>query len=57
MLRALSAIASAHLNARAKRRTAAIIDALPESVQKDIGWRWASNRTQSGRTSIDWDLM
>jgi hypothetical protein len=58
MLRALSTIASAHFDARARRRTADIIADLPESVQKDIGWRWSSaknERTAGGL--IRWDLI
>ncbi len=57
MIRALSALATAHFDARAKARTAAIISQLPESVQKDIGWRWAPNRAAPGGKTIDWDLM
>lgn len=56
-LRALTQIATAHLEARAKRRTASIINSLPESIQKDIGWKWTPNRGVPGRKSIDWDLM
>lgn len=57
MIRALSAIASAHFDARSKARTAAIISQLPELVQKDIGWRWTPSRNAQGSKSIDWDLM
>lgn len=58
MLRALSTIASAHLDARARRRTAEIIADLPESVQKDIGWRWTSAKTdRSAGGLIRWDLI
>ena len=57
MIRALSAIANAHIEARAKRRTAALLSALPESVQKDIGWKWSSNRSAPAKTGIAWDLL
>lgn len=57
MIRALSALATAHLEARAKRRTVEMISSLPESVQKDIGWKWTPNRAAPGRSAIDWDLM
>lgn len=56
-LRALSAIANAHLEARAQRRTASLIGTLSESIQKDIGWKWTPNRALPGRKSIDWDLI
>ena len=56
-LRALTQIATSHLETRAKRRTASIINSLPDSVQKDIGWKWSPSRALPGRKSIDWDLM
>jgi len=42
--------------ARAERRTAALINALPLEVQKDIGWRWSSSRPEpaSARKLNDW---
>lgn len=58
MLRALSTIATAHMEARAKRRTASIISNLPETVQKDIGWRWTPARqAQDAGHLIRWDLI
>ena len=48
MSKALAWIASGHLKARADRRTASIINSLPEEVQKDIGWRWTPNRREKG---------
>jgi hypothetical protein len=44
--------------ALADRRTATIINALSEEVQKDIGWKWtASRRAPVVRTSVNWDLI
>lgn len=57
MLRALSTLATAHMEARAKRRTASIIGNLPESVQKDIGWRWTPARQADAGKLIRWDLI
>ena len=37
----LARFADRQMQARAERRTRMLLDALPESVQKDIGWRWA----------------
>ncbi len=37
----LARFAEQQMQARAERRTRMLLDALPESVQKDIGWRWA----------------
>ncbi len=37
----LMRFARTHAQARAERRTQMLLSALPESVQKDIGWRWA----------------
>ena len=57
-LRALSTLASAHLEARSRRRTADIISDLPESVQKDIGWRWTSAKQErTAGALIRWDLI
>jgi hypothetical protein len=40
------------------RRTASIINSLPDEVQKDIGWKWtASRRAPVARTSVNWDLI
>lgn len=56
--RALAWIASAPLQARANRRTASIINALPDEVQKDIGWKWTANRRAPVvRSTLDWDLL
>lgn len=33
--------AAHHRMAIAERRTRMLLNALPENVQKDIGWRWA----------------
>lgn len=54
--RALAWIASGQFGARTKR-TAAIIGALPDTVQKDIGWKWSSSRPENGRRPINWDLI
>jgi hypothetical protein len=54
--KALAWIASGHIRARNERRTASMINDLPASVQKDIGWKWTSAK-QSQRTALDWDLM
>ncbi len=44
--------------ARARRRTADMLDALPSDVQKDIGWKWSPRlRGHAARASIDWDLL
>lgn len=48
MSKALAWIASDHLKSRANRRTANIINSLPEEIQKDIGWRWSPNRREKG---------
>lgn len=49
---------STYMESRAKRRTASIISNLPESVQKDIGWRWSSPRQDQGAGKpIRWDLI
>lgn len=46
------------VQARANRRTASIINALTDEVQKDIGWKWTANRRAPAvRSSIDWDLL
>jgi hypothetical protein len=37
----LTRFAERQLSARAERRTRLMLNDLPESVQKDIGWRWA----------------
>lgn len=37
----LARFAATQMRARARRRTARIIEQLPEDVQKDIGWRWS----------------
>ncbi|MGE0499444.1 MAG: hypothetical protein AB7I79_09320 [Rhizobiaceae bacterium] len=37
----LARFAENQMQARAERRTRMLLDALPMSVQKDIGWRWA----------------
>jgi|EndMetStandDraft_8_1072994.scaffolds.fasta_scaffold710176_1 hypothetical protein len=56
--RALAWIASAPLKSRSQRRTASIINALSEEVQKDIGWKWTANRRASTvKSSLDWDLL
>ena len=56
--RALAWIASAPMKLRAQRRTASIINALPDEVQKDIGWKWTANRRAPvANTSLDWDLL
>ncbi len=44
--------------ALADRRTASIINALPDEVQKDIGWRWTANRRAPvARSAVNWDLI
>lgn len=48
MSKALAWIASGHFKSRADRRTASIINALPEEIQKDIGWRWSPTRREKG---------
>lgn len=37
----LARFASAQKQAQARRRTERLLDSLPDSVQKDIGWRWS----------------
>ena len=41
MFEGLARFADDQMRARAERRTRMLLDALPENVQKDIGWRWA----------------
>jgi hypothetical protein len=41
MIDGLTAFVAAQLRARSERRTAMLIENLPEEVQKDIGWRWS----------------
>lgn len=54
MLQAISTF----MESRAKRRTANLISNLPESVQKDIGWRWSPARQdQNTGRAIRWDLI
>ncbi|MGD9916133.1 MAG: hypothetical protein AB7S80_18810 [Rhizobiaceae bacterium] len=36
----IARFAASQRRARAERRTARIIEQLPQDVQKDIGWRW-----------------
>ena len=49
----LTRFADRQMQARSERRTRMLLDALPESVQKDIGWRWAPRtRGQLGGTGI-----
>ncbi|MBX3597345.1 MAG: hypothetical protein KF874_07225 [Rhizobiaceae bacterium] len=48
MSTALAWIASGRMKSRAERRTADIINALPEEIQKDIGWRWTPTRREKG---------
>lgn len=56
--KALAWIASGQIKARAERRTASIINALPDEVQKDIGWKWTANRRAPvAKSSLDWDLI
>lgn len=56
--KALAWIASGHLKALADRRTASIINALPEEVQKDIGWKWTPNRREhSVKAGLGWDML
>lgn len=56
--KALAWIASGHLKARADRRTANLIDALPETVQKDIGWKWTSSKRDPGvKSFLGFDLI
>lgn len=58
MLRALTAYATAHVEARAQRRTASLIADLPEAIQKDIGWRWSPARQdRNAAAPIRWDLI
>jgi hypothetical protein len=58
MSKALAWIASGHIKARADRRTASIINALPEEVQKDIGWKWSPNRRERGvKPALGWDMI
>lgn len=44
--------------ARAERRTALLLNALPLEVQKDIGWRWSSSRPEptGGKKLADWNF-
>lgn len=37
--------------ALAARRTRMLLEALPENVQKDIGWRWAPRTRGQHRTA------
>lgn len=57
--KALASFASGHLQARANRRTASIINSLSEEVQKDIGWKWTPNRRDHSVQSISlgWDVL
>jgi hypothetical protein len=56
--KALAWIASGHLKARAERRTTSILNALPDEVQKDIGWKWSPNRRdRSVKPSLSWDIL
>jgi hypothetical protein len=48
----LARFAANQMQARAERRTQMLLNTLPESVQKDIGWRWAP-RTRNQRTVAD----
>jgi hypothetical protein len=57
MSKALAWIASGH-KSRANRRTANIINALPEEVQKDIGWRWSpSRREKGGKPDLQFEII
>lgn len=52
-LNGLSRIARAH----ARRRTEVMLNALPLEIQKDIGWRWSSNRRESEVSRLSaWNL-
>lgn len=42
--------------ARARRRTEAMLDQLPLEVQKDIGWRWSPARREPATPKLpDWN--
>ncbi|MBD0414953.1 hypothetical protein [Oryzicola mucosus] len=43
---------------RARRQTQVMLDSLPRSIQKDIGWRWSPDRpsTSSG-SRIGWEYI
>ena len=50
----LMRFAEGQLEARAARRTREMLNALPENIQKDIGWRWAPRtRGQHSTSRID----
>lgn len=41
IFRDLARFAESRFQAHAERRTHMLLNALPEDIQKDIGWRWA----------------
>ena len=54
----MASFARSMRQARARRHTAEMLDALPRDVQKDIGWKWAPRlRGRGQRATIDWDLV
>ena len=58
MSKALAWIASGHLKSRSERNTASIINALPEEIQKDIGWRWTpSRREKGGKAELQFEII
>lgn len=58
MSKALARIASGHFKSRADRRTASIINSLPEEIQKDIGWRWTpSRREKGGKAELQFEII
>ena len=58
MSKALAWFASSQMKARADRRTANIINSLPEEIQKDIGWRWSPNRREkAGKPELRFEII
>ncbi len=47
----LARFAESHLQARTERRTRILLETLPESIQKDIGWRWAPRQRGQHRSA------
>ena len=48
----LARFAENQMQAASRRRTMMLLETLPESIQKDIGWRWAP-RTRGQHRSAD----
>lgn len=58
MFEGLARFAAATRKNLSRRRTEAMLNSLPRSVQKDIGWRWSADRPSTTfGTSLGWEHL